>query len=139
MTNRLLAVALLFAAMANAADPSAAPPIESAEAAAVEISKGKLCTAVADKEPANPKDSGAEYEAGVERVYFWNFANVAHPPATVKHVWSHDGKPLAEVALELRHSRTRTWSSKKVFPGAWKVETVSPEGIVLAVAEFSVK
>ncbi|MBI5202968.1 MAG: DUF2914 domain-containing protein [Elusimicrobia bacterium] len=105
----------------------------------VEITQGHLCTSIVDKQAADPKASGYEYAAGTDRVYFWNFANVAHPPATVKHVWWRDGKKLSEIRLELKHARNRTWTFKKVYRGAWKVETVSPEGIVLAVAEFKVK
>ncbi|MBI4347886.1 MAG: DUF2914 domain-containing protein [Elusimicrobia bacterium] len=134
MRRLLLAGALALGGTGWAADE----PVK-AEAPEVAISKGVLCTAIADRQAADPEESGAEYEASVERIYFWNAATVAHPPQTVTHVWTKDGKKVAEVALELKHGRTRTWSSKKIASGAWKVETVTPDGTVLAVAEFTVK
>lgn len=134
MGRILLVGALVLGGVAWAEDEAA-----KTEPPEVAVSKGVLCTAVADREAADPKESGAEFEAGVQRVYFWNAATVAHPPQTVKHVWTKDGKAVAEVSLELKHTRTRTWSSKKIAPGSWKVETVTPDGTVLAVVEFTVK
>ena len=110
-----------------------------AEPAPVTIVKGALCTAVSDREPVDPKESPAEYERSIERVYFWNSAHVAAPPQTVKHVWYWDGKQVGAVSLPLKHGRTRTWSSKTIAPGAWKVEAVSESGQVLQTFEFSVR
>ena len=59
-------------------------------------------------------------------------------PTTVKHVWTADGKKEAEVSLDVKYPAVRTWSSKSVWPGSWKVEAVDEKGTVLASKEFTV-
>ena len=126
-------------ALALAAGSWAAGPSAPGGGAGVTVVKGVLCTAIADREAADPRDSGAEYEARMDRIYYWNAAEVSRPPRTIRHVWSREGKALADIKLNLKNRKARTWSSKQVFPGDWKVEAVGEDGEVLAPAVFKVR
>ena len=98
-----------------------------------------------DLKPGRPpeglprKEASAELAEGTETVYYWTVARTASPPESLRHIWYADGRQTAVVSLTVRHPRTRTWSSKNVWPGSWKVEAVADDGRVLAVAEFTVK
>ena len=80
----------------------------------------------------------ARFDATVDRVYCWTKVTADHVPATIKHVWTLDGKKEAEIPLDLKYPAMRTWSWKRVRPGAWKVEAVDEQGAVLFSKEFAV-
>src|SRR5439155_16212308 len=80
----------------------------------------------------------AQFDGSTTRVYCWTKVTSDQAPATLKHVWSADGKQEAEVPLEIKYTSMRTWSSKNVWPGSWKVDAVDDKGSVLASKEFTV-
>jgi hypothetical protein len=62
-------------------------------------------------------------------------------PATVTHVWYHEGKTMARVDLTIGSSDWRTWSSKRILPewkGAWEVKVLDANGVVLGSGGFAV-
>ena len=62
-------------------------------------------------------------------------------PATVSHVWYHEGKTMARVELTVGSPDWRTWSSKRILPawtGSWEVKVLDANGMVLASAGFTV-
>jgi hypothetical protein len=62
-------------------------------------------------------------------------------PATVTHVWYHEGKTMARVDLAIGSANWRTWSSKRILPewtGAWEVKVLDANGMVLASGGFTV-
>ncbi len=68
-------------------------------------------------------------------------ANMA-APATVFHVWYHEGKTKARVELNVGSATWRTWSSKRILPawtGNWEVKVLDADGMVLASAGFTVE
>ncbi|RMF84018.1 MAG: DUF2914 domain-containing protein [Nitrospinota bacterium] len=77
------------------------------------------------------------YEVG--RVYAWTLVQGAEQPTTITHVWYVDEKKVAEVQLPIRYKRHRTWSSKKIWPGEWRVEVLDAEGNLLAMGTFTVE
>ena len=80
----------------------------------------------------------AQYDSTVSRVYCWTKISADQAPTTVKHVWYADGKKEAEVPLDIKYTSTRTWSSKSVWPGSWKVDVTDDKGTVLSSKEFTV-
>ncbi len=63
-------------------------------------------------------------------------------PATVTHVWYHEGKTMARVELTVGASHWRTWSSKRILPawtGNWEVKVLDADGMVLATGGFTVQ
>jgi len=118
-------------AAANAADAAAAKP---ASNAVVKVVKLTLTTAIKDRKPA---DEAASFSASFP-VYAWARFTVTNPPGTVKFVWSNDGKKVSEWSTDIKAEQWRTWASKKVWPGAWKVEIQDESGASLASADFTV-
>lgn len=142
----------LLAAMAAAQTPAgdqapaagnekAAPAADKAPAAPgdLKLVRSALCTAISDREPVGALDKEPyEFKSDVTKVFFFNEISTKNPPQKITHKWFLDDKPVAEVPLDLKYERNRTWSSKSVAPGNWKVEVVSDSGESLGSASFKV-
>jgi len=66
----------------------------------------------------------------------------AAAPATVTHVWYHEGKTMARVELNVGSADWRTWSTKRILPqwtGSWEVKVLDANGMVLATSGFTIK
>ena len=122
------------------AESDSAPAAKDASAAGdVAVSRSTLCTAVSDHEPVGAPDKEPyEFKAEVGKVFFFNEVQAKNPPATITQKWYLDDKPVGEVKLDVKYPRTRTWSTKTVGVGNWKVETVDDSGKTLATASFKV-
>jgi len=147
-----LTAGLMFAALAGAAvaqtqpqaqmkteqAPQATAGVAAAKPAAeLTIARSAVCTGINDREPSGTVEN-AELKADVGVAYFWTEVQAKDVPTTIKHRWSRDGKQMAEIELAVKYPRTRTWSTKKIVAGAWKVEAVSASGEVIKSAEFKV-
>jgi len=80
-----------------------------------------------------------EFDVSVGRVYCWMKIISQNVPTTIKHVWYNDEEKAAEVTLNITYPSTRTWSSKAIGAGKWRVDVVSETGAVLASTDFTVK
>ncbi|MBI5244381.1 MAG: DUF2914 domain-containing protein [Elusimicrobia bacterium] len=131
--------AVLLATLAGAVTAQTQPNTADQQAPKTDItvSRSAVCTGIQDREPSGAQETG-EIKAEVGSVYFWTEIQAKDVPATVKHVWTLNGKQAAEVELSVKYPRMRTWSSKKIVAGAWKVEVVAASGEVLKAAEFKV-
>jgi hypothetical protein len=136
MTMKKMMTGLMFLAFAGAAAQTNAPAAD-VKPADVTVSRSAVCTAIQDREPSGTQETG-EYKAEIGVIYFWSEIMAKDLPGAVKHRWSQDGKQVFEIELSLKNPRTRTWSTKKIAPGAWKVEVVSASGEVLKSAEFKI-
>jgi hypothetical protein len=144
--KQFLAVLILAAAVSARADdaapaaPAAAPAAPAADAApadpasAVKVVKLTLTTGIKDRDAV---DESATFSAGFP-VYCWAKFAVTNPPATVKFVWTKDGKSAGDYSAELKTANARWWAKKSATPGAWKVEIVDDKGASLSSAEFTV-
>jgi len=127
----LVSVAFLIHAQAVENQPAASEQAQSAGA----VKKVVICSGIESREPA---DDLSQVDASMSRVYCWTNIQLNATPALVKHVWYADGTHVGEVSLNIKGSPWRTWSSKNVWPGQWKVEVQSETGEVLASKEFQV-
>ena len=116
------------------AKPEAQGRIEDAHASH-QVAKIVVCTSVANREAV-----GEVPETGVSatRVYCWMSIQSENLPANVRHVWYAGNEKVGEVTLKVASNPYRTWSSKNVWPGQWKVEAVSESGAVLDRKEFKI-
>jgi hypothetical protein len=116
--------------------PAATPPAAASPAAATgQVEKMAIGTAIDNKEISG---EGTAFDSSVTRLYAWSQIASEKVPTTIKHVWSADGKKETEVPLDIKYPRSRTWSSKSVWPGNWKVDVTDDQGMVLASKEFTV-
>jgi DUF2914 family protein len=119
----------------QAGAPPAAAPAAPAAPAVVKVEKIAIGTAIDNKEISG---EAASFDSTVTRVYAWTKVTTDQTPVTIKHVWSADGKEEASVPLEIKYNAARTWSSKAVWPGSWKVDVQDDQGKVLVSKEFTV-
>src|SRR5207237_909214 len=80
-----------------------------------------------------------EFDVSVGRIYCWTKIISQNVPTTIKHVWYADEEQAAEVTLNVQYPSTRTWSSKVIRPGKWRVDVLNETGEVLASTDFTVK
>jgi hypothetical protein len=120
-----------------ATPPAAAPAVQAAPVtpAAIAVEKMAVGTAIDNREISG---EGTAFDSSVTRLYAWSQMASDQVPTTIKHVWSADGKKETEVPLDIKYPRSRTWSSKSVWPGHWKVDVTNDQGMVLASKEFTV-
>jgi hypothetical protein len=119
--------------------PSFVAAQEQAKAAGdqgVKVEKAVAATSVDNHEPAG---ENKEFEASVGTVYCWTKVTAKTTPATIKHVWYLGDKKVFEKELELKYPSTRTWSSKAVTTGSWRVDITDSAGSVLSSVSFTVK
>jgi len=117
-------------------NPTAAPAAQKESKGTTQVDKIAIGTAIDNKELSG---EAKEFDASVGRVYCWTKVSSANAPAEIKHVWYANDKKEAEVSLPIKYSAMRTWSSKAVWPGQWKVEVTDDSGSVLSSTEFTVK
>ena len=128
-------IGFVYAEEAAKAAPAAAPAAVMSAAAGVKVEKMAVGAAIDNKEISG---EAAQFPGSTARVYCWTKVTADQVPATIKHVWSADGKKEAEVSLNVKYPASRTWSSKNVWLGSWKVDAVDEQGTVLSSKEFTV-
>ena len=100
----------------------------------IQVDKIVAATSV---EKLDPVGENTEFAAGI--VSCWTKVTARAVPATIKHVWFFGDKKVFEQSLDIKFPSTRTWSSKSVKPGNWKVEVTDESGGVLSSISFTVK
>lgn len=144
-------VVLLLSAFAIAQDttkPKTEPPAERPKqapvtpfeepAAAGLAADVQVCTSITDRACTG---GAATFDANVGKLYCWSQITGGSADMTIKHIWSHGGKVVAEVPLTLKSSKYRTWSSKTIpasWTGDWEVKVVDPSGAELKTVTFTV-
>jgi len=133
MRNMMVVLALLSlggTAVAQVPEQQAQAP------KTIQVEKIALGTGVESRELVG---EATEFDVSVGRVYCWTKIISQNVPTTIKHVWYPDEEQAAEVTLNVQYPSTRTWSSKAIRDGKWRVEVVSETGEVLASTDFTVK
>lgn len=140
MKNMIAVLAVIsLGATAVAQAPEQRPKAPQQQAAApklVQVEKIALGTGLESKELVG---ESTDFDVSAGRVYCWTRVVSDNVPTTIKHVWYADAEKAAEVPLNIKYPTTRTWSSKAIWAGKWKVEVVGEAGDVLASADFTVK
>jgi len=140
MKNMIAVLAVLSlggTAVAQAPEKEAEVPKQVQEAPKlVQVEKIALGTGLESRELVG---ESTEFDVSAGRVYCWTKIVSANVPTTIKHVWYADAETAAEVPLNIKYPTTRTWSSKAIWAGKWRVDVVSETGDVLASTDFTVK
>jgi hypothetical protein len=102
----------------------------------LKVSRSTLCTGVEDREPVGARDEEKPVFLDIDKIYFWTEIKTTNFPTKINHIWMKEGKEMARVELSINYPRTRTWSSKNIWPGDWEVKAVTQSGDVLATAKF---
>lgn len=128
---------VLLAVLSLGATVVAQAPQEQAEAPKpYQVEKIALGTGVESRELVG---EATEFDVSVGRIYCWTKIISKNVPTTIKHVWYTEEEQAAEVTLNINYPSMRTWTSKAIWAGKWRVEVVSETGEVLASTDFTVK
>ena len=114
-------------------------PTPARERPALRVAKITLTTGVKDRQPI---DSAIVFPDSVGRVYCWTLIQGIKEPTVIKHIWYYGEKRVAEVSLEVKPPRYRTWSYKTILPqwkGDWRVWIVDSQGNLLGTASFKIE
>jgi hypothetical protein len=103
------------------------------------VEKMTFCAGVEDREPIG---EATEFTTEVGSVWCWTEIVGATDTTFVTHKWYWDGENVANVELEVKYPRMRTWSCKTLtseMTGSWRVEVVDASGEVLKELSFQIK
>jgi hypothetical protein len=100
------------------------------------VEKIAIAAGIELKEPVGV---ATEFDATVGKVNCWMRIACADIPKEVKHIWYLENEKLLEVPLTVKFPSMRTWSTKNIRPGNWRVEVVDTTGAVLGQTTFTVK
>jgi hypothetical protein len=108
------------------------------EAAPLVVAEASVCRDVANRQPVGAGDS---FEASVGKLYCFTKITGAQSPIQVSHAWYFGDAQRAMVALSIKSSSWRTYSSKRIQPheiGDWRVEVLGPGGEILKTLVFKI-
>ncbi|HCP45900.1 MAG TPA: hypothetical protein DIU15_07655 [Deltaproteobacteria bacterium] len=125
--------------------PSPVPPPSTAEPSQpkpstalppMRVATATVATAVVDRKPQGTSDRFTE---GTKVHCFTAIVNDGGGHRKIRHRWIHDGQVKAQVKLNVKATRWRTWSAIPVFgSGAWRVDVIDEAGTVLKSVQFQV-
>ena len=113
-----------------------APETQTEAPKPIQIEKIAIGTGLESRELVG---EATEFDVAARRLYCWTKVTSQKVPTTIKHVWYAGAEKAAEVPLDIKYPTTRTWSSKVIWPGTWRVDVVSETGEVLASIDLAVK
>ncbi len=114
--------------------PPQLPPV--ATTAAIEVSRALLAANIQAREPVGIFEDIVP--KSVRKLYFFTEIHNAQGKQII-HRWRYGARIMAEVPLEIKTARFRTWSSKRLSPawaGRWWVEVVDEQGQVIIRKAF---
>ena len=97
-----------------------------------------IAVAVEDRQPVGVSDVFADT---VGALYCFTEIRGMGESTTVSQVWYYGEKRMAEVKLNVRGYRWRTWSTKIMqvdWTGDWRVDVVSEDGKILKSKRFRI-
>jgi hypothetical protein len=88
-----------------------------------------------------PIDAATVFPPSVGTLYYFTEVVGATASTPITHIWSYNGKQVAEISLVIEADHWRTWSRKRILHnwiGSWEVEAVDPDGNVLSSQTFDI-
>lgn len=104
----------------------------------LKIERITVSTSVENRQPVGESDVFAD---SVGTLYCFTEIRGMGDSTTISHVWYHGENRRAEVKLNVRGYRWRTWSTKSIqedWTGEWRVDVVSADGKILKSKRFRI-
>ena len=112
-----------------------APPLDH-----IRIARSRACASVQARQCRNAQENFSI--SGDAKPYVWMLVYSKSLPYVLKHVYYHEGRKYAQVLLNIKHERMRTWSTIRLkgqaHVGSWRVDIESADGTVLDQVAFEV-
>jgi HEAT repeat protein len=112
---------------------ASAPEEREANARTLQVHAARVAKGIRREQPDH---AGRVFPASVKNVFFWNEVSVTNVPASLRHVWFLDGKPVYDTTLLVVSPTARVWSSRRIRPGKWRVDVRKP-GLNEPIASLS--
>lgn len=104
------------------------------------VSRAVLTRKVIKLEPIDVLATDIRLNQFEKTLYFFSeFKNLQGQQ--IKHIWSYEGKVMAQVVLNIKSSHYRTFSTKNIMDtqlGHWRVDIVDEKNNLIAQKEFRV-
>ena len=115
---------------------SSTPEERAANARTLRVNAIRIAKGIKAELPDHP---GRVFAVKSGRLYCWTAVTAGAAPASLRHRWSVDARPVYETTLVVPESSSRAWTSLRVRPGKWRVDVLAPgSSIPLASASFTV-
>lgn len=104
----------------------------------LKIERIAVSTGMENRQPVGESDTFAD---SVGTLFCYTEIRGMGDSTTVSHVWYHGENRRADVKLNVRGYRWRTWSTKviqKDWTGDWRVDIVSADGKILKSKRFRI-
>ena len=104
----------------------------------LKIERIAVSTGVENRQPVGESDTFAD---SVGTLFCYTEIRGMGDSTTVSHVWYHGENRRADVKLNVRGYRWRTWSTKAIqkdWTGDWRVDVVSADGKILKSKRFRI-
>ncbi|TFB12741.1 DUF2914 domain-containing protein [Candidatus Marinimicrobia bacterium MT.SAG.4] len=104
----------------------------------LKIERIVVSTGMENRQPVGESDTFAD---SVGTLFCYTEIRGTGDSTTVSHVWYHGENRRADVKLNVRGYRWRTWSTKviqKDWTGDWRVDVVSTDGKILKSKRFRI-
>ncbi|OQY05192.1 MAG: hypothetical protein B6I22_07935 [Desulfobacteraceae bacterium 4572_123] len=108
------------------------------ETGSIKVESAAVCENIVDREAA---DTGTSFSVTVGKLFFFTKIIGAENPTEITHVWYFGDTERARVALPVKATAWRTYSSKVLQAheiGVWHVDVIGPAGEVLKTVQFEV-
>ncbi|MFH1689923.1 MAG: DUF2914 domain-containing protein [Candidatus Eisenbacteria bacterium] len=125
----------------SASEIESPPPVSAASSSGLRVLRAYVCKGIEQGEPTEAGKSFVPQDGVLRLCCFSEIAGAAGPDS-VFHIWRWGDREMARVPLEVKSSRWRTWSTKRILDewrGEWHVDVTDREGGVLTSLEFSVE
>jgi len=114
------------------------PTVEAQMQGKIEVAAAAICRDVVDHEAV---DVGTRFPNSVQRLYCYTKIVGADQPTEIVHLWLYGDVERARIALNVKSSSWRTFSSKAIQAheiGAWRVDVLDTAGNLLKTINFEV-
>lgn len=105
----------------------------------IRVDRAAIALYVEDREPVGEDTS---FAPDVGQLACFSKIVGAEGDITIYHVWRHGPTERAKVALSVRSSAWRTWSTKRIlsgWTGDWTCEVQDEDGNVLETVSFTIR
>lgn len=121
---------------APAPAPEADDPHPAVELGGLVVTEAVAAARIIDRKP----EGRSPFPDGSEVNIFTRIDNPGGHVRTIRHQWHYGGSRRSNVALKVKGTTWRTWSTRAVYgTGAWRVDIVDEAGTVLKSVSFTVE
>ncbi|MBN1226054.1 MAG: DUF2914 domain-containing protein [Deltaproteobacteria bacterium] len=102
------------------------------------VEEAKICRGVINRTPLGTRET---FPASVGKLYCFTKITNCNSHTEISHIWYFGDRKRAEVKLQIKPPKWRTYSSKRIQThetGDWHVDIAEPSGKVIHTLRFKI-